>query len=337
MLASGQNALNLPLQQFSLTPDEIDRATAQSEEKTYFALLKALDKLQRYAEFKFLVAVDQLNHPESSAAAVRGAAANLAARKDVGIHDLFRDTDIFEEILPGWKVHRVFDMNEPRFLGGPTLRTPYAVMAAKENDVLIVLRRALTTYDGRLSLYNQQSFKYLYNFTGEVHDGGSTIFQTLSGVLEFDLGAFFETRTLELGQPAFVTIVADGLPSSGAAVILASHLERVMTDKYGTGAIKLNAVTFGSPTVSDPTFVEKIRRTIEVRTVLVEGDSSNLFPCPTTFSCDERDLLPRTGIETGIEYIYAPLPGRYIVSSASNTSVFRGVSYMSVQVMSIPF
>lgn len=179
--------MDLPIQRFVYTPDEIDAATAQSEEKVYFVLFKAIDKLQRYAEFKYLSALNQLAQTEKEKEPVQ-------LDKAVGIHHLFKDNTIFSEILPGWKTERVFNINEPRFRGGPSLRTPFAVMASKGSDLLIVFRRPLTTYDARLALYNQQSFKYLYNFTGEVHDGSSTIYQTLSGVLEFAIKGFYESQ-----------------------------------------------------------------------------------------------------------------------------------------------
>eukprot|EP01055_Gregarina_sp_Pseudo9_P005938 Gregarina_sp_Pseudo_9__5937@NODE_954_length_2035_cov_294_783066_g855_i1_p1_GENE_NODE_954_length_2035_cov_294_783066_g855_i1NODE_954_length_2035_cov_294_783066_g855_i1_p1_ORF_typecomplete_len556_score173_43Lipase_3/PF01764_25/9_9e05_NODE_954_length_2035_cov_294_783066_g855_i11351802 len=311
-ISAGVRGQDLKWDSFAVTPNVMGKASVLAEGRSYYLVLKALDHLQRYAEYKYLTAVEQL---ESGNARETQRKTGDRDGASVGIHNLFTSTDAPEFLIPEWKTERLFMINEPRFRGGPTLRTPYAALASRNDDLLVVLRRPLTTYEARLALYNQHSFKYLFNFTGEVHDGASTIFQTLSGVVEFALHDFYVGKTIAPETPTRVTVVGADLPSSGAAVILATHIQRVLEEKFASSeAALVTAVSFGSPYVSDSVFANYAAKQIEVRSLVVQGDSIDLFPCQTTYSCDERILPPRTGIETGKLYNYAALPGQVRIS-----------------------
>lgn len=315
-VSPGRDPLDLALQQFVSTPGIIDTATANSENKVYYLLYKAVDYVKRYGEYKYLTALDQMAAREKQGASSSTHRTPAQPRRDIGIHDLFKDGQLDPQILPEWKIIRIFTINEPRFKGGPTLRTPYAVLAARGLDLLVVLRPPQSTYEDRLAMYTQQSFKYLYNFTGEVHDGSATVYQTLAGVLEFAMDNFYEGRMNEVrGKMVRVTFAGSELPSNGASVILASQMQRVLSEKFAHSDVMLQvgAVVFGETRMADETFVNRVKRSIEIRHVVLQGDSAALFPCPLTVSCDERVLLPRTGIETGIEYNYAALPGRVVI------------------------
>eukprot|EP01053_Blabericola_migrator_P006239 Blabericola_migrator_1__6238@NODE_3149_length_2006_cov_626_283651_g1971_i0_p1_GENE_NODE_3149_length_2006_cov_626_283651_g1971_i0NODE_3149_length_2006_cov_626_283651_g1971_i0_p1_ORF_typecomplete_len556_score91_34Lipase_3/PF01764_25/0_00021_NODE_3149_length_2006_cov_626_283651_g1971_i01751842 len=304
-ISAGVFAQDLKFEQLTPVPETIPRATQLAEGRSYYMIHKALDYLTRYAEYTYLTALDQLDNGGASASTPIG------SQKNIGIHSLFENNDIPEELMPGWKTERVFMINEPRFRGGPSLRTPYAALASSGNNLLLLLRPPLTTYEARLALYNQHSFKYLFNFTGEVHDGASTIFQTLSGLVEFAMTDFYADKDVSASNPTRVTVAGIDLPSSGAAVILASHIQKVLEEKFATPkAALVTAVTFGSPYMSDAVFATYVASQIQLRTIVVQGDSKDLFPCPVTYSCDERVLLPRTGIETGKQYNYIALPGQ---------------------------
>eukprot|EP01055_Gregarina_sp_Pseudo9_P005864 Gregarina_sp_Pseudo_9__5863@NODE_911_length_2069_cov_234_413300_g855_i0_p1_GENE_NODE_911_length_2069_cov_234_413300_g855_i0NODE_911_length_2069_cov_234_413300_g855_i0_p1_ORF_typecomplete_len432_score117_32_NODE_911_length_2069_cov_234_413300_g855_i05411836 len=206
-ISAGVRGQDLKWDSFAVTPNVMGKASVLAEGRSYYLVLKALDHLQRYAEYKYLTAVEQL---ESGNARETQRKTGDRDGASVGIHNLFTSTDAPEFLIPEWKTERLFMINESRFRGG--LRTPYAALASRNNDLLVVLRRPLTTYEPCVAvcplgcvpsfsphilaspleahLYNQHSFKYLFHFTGEVH--ASTIFQTLSG--EFALHDFAPER-----------------------------------------------------------------------------------------------------------------------------------------------
>eukprot|EP01056_Protomagalhaensia_sp_Gyna25_P006067 Protomagalhaensia_sp_Gyna_25__6066@NODE_967_length_2343_cov_206_610677_g768_i0_p1_GENE_NODE_967_length_2343_cov_206_610677_g768_i0NODE_967_length_2343_cov_206_610677_g768_i0_p1_ORF_typecomplete_len551_score119_74Lipase_3/PF01764_25/0_0027_NODE_967_length_2343_cov_206_610677_g768_i02221874 len=309
-ISAGVNALDLKWDNYHQTPAVIPRTTLMSEGRSYYMVYKALDHLQRYSEYKYLMAINELESGTTGGSSRSGKHGNA-----IGIHSLFQNTDVPTYLIPEWKTERVFMINEPRFKGGPTLRTPYATLSSRGNDLLLILRRPMTTYESRLALYNQHSLKYLFNFTGEVHDGASTIYQTMSGLVEIAITGFLDAAAGTLTTPVRLTVVGADLPSSGGAVIIASQLQKVLEERFASSsAVNVAAITFGSPFVSDAIFVQDISRRIEVRNIQVQGDSTDLFPCATTYSCDERVLLPRTGIETGKVYAYASVPGRVKIS-----------------------
>eukprot|EP01057_Protomagalhaensia_wolfi_P006077 Protomagalhaensia_wolfi_Nauph_80__6076@NODE_855_length_1945_cov_46_465373_g643_i0_p1_GENE_NODE_855_length_1945_cov_46_465373_g643_i0NODE_855_length_1945_cov_46_465373_g643_i0_p1_ORF_typecomplete_len553_score123_92Lipase_3/PF01764_25/0_0057_NODE_855_length_1945_cov_46_465373_g643_i01451803 len=311
-ISAGVDALDLKWETHRQTPHMIPRTTLMAEGRSYYMIQKALDHLQRYSEYKYLMALNEL---ESGTAAPSDGSQSGKAGKGLGMHDLFQNTDVPTYLIPEWKTERVFMINEPRFKGGPTLRTPYATLSSRGSDLLLILRRPMTTYESRLALYNQHSLKYLFNFTGEVHDGASTIYQTMSGLVEIAVTGFLDAAADTLSTPVRITVVGADLPSSGGAVIMASQLQKVLEERFASSsAVIVTTITFGNPLVSDSIFVQDIARRIEVRNIQVQGDSTDLFPCATTYSCDERVLLPRTGIETGKVYSYAPLPGQVRIS-----------------------
>lgn len=285
-----------------MTPDKIDSITARSEIPTYYMLYKAIDHLQRFAEYAYLrhrSRGDSMSNDEMIS----------------GIHDMFQNSQVFDEIIPNWKSEMVFMLNEPLHRDKATLRTPYGIMASNGQQLLFVFRSPLTTYDSRLALYNQLSYKYLFNFTGEIHDGSATIYQTLSGAIEYAVDAFYNNRVLD--TPVEVIFTAADLPSAGAAVLLADHVKNVLSTRLqAADASQVNAVIFGSSFIADKAYNEKLRNWVEVRNVVVEGDSTDTFPCELTYSCNEKILLPRTGITTGIVFDYAALPGRVTVSNS---------------------
>lgn len=327
-VAQGDDPLNFGLERHNgHTPDFLNPSELVFERKVYYLLYKAVDKLQRYAEYRYLTGLDQIATGQKTEF-------RPPVGSDTGIHTLFRDSQIFKEILPGWKVERVFHLNEPRFKGGPTMRTPYAVLCSKDSDLLVVLRHPQTTYESRLALYNQQAFKYLYNFTGETHDGSSTIYRTLSGALEFYIKKFalrnnILSRQYNTQQTVTITFAAAELPSTGAALLLASHIAESLENLRSTDPsfydmpVDVSAVLFGATYVGNQEAMNNIKRSVEIRNVYIEGDSYDLFPTAFTVSCDETLLQSRTGIYSGIEYSYATIPGTVVLPLSELTERYK--------------
>ncbi|EZG44344.1 hypothetical protein GNI_148550 [Gregarina niphandrodes] len=281
---AAQQPLDLFIQQYRSTPDNLDLSVVGGERKVYYLLWKAIEKLERYAERKLLQA--ELGK-------------TVKKNKVSSIHQLYRDTEVFETILPEWVVSRVIYTNEPMYKGSDlTLRTPLAVIARRGNNLLMTIRRSLTSYDSRFALYNQQAFKYLYNFTGQLHDGSSSYMQAMLAPLTMEVESLV-TSLADSGIVSKLTITAADAPAVGAAAGLGDHLSRQFADQ-----LQVDVVGFGNPYFGDKDFLESVRNNVELRVIHLEGDSTDLLPCAGVLTCDDTLLYIRTGIESGKQFWY---------------------------------
>jgi hypothetical protein len=281
---AAQQPLDLFIQQYRSTPDSLDLSVVGGERKVYYLLWKAIEKLERYAERKLLQA--ELGKTVKKA-------------KVSSIHELYSDTEIFTEILPEWRVTRVIYTNEPMYKGSDlTLRTPLAVIAQRGNNLLMTIRRALTSYDSRFALYNQQAFKYLYNFTGQLHDGSSSYMQAMLVPLSMEVESLVASLAGS-GIVSKLTITAADAPAVGTAAALGDHLSRQFPDQ-----LQVDVVGFGNPYFGDKDFLESVRNNVELRIIHLEGDSTDILPCAGVLSCDDTMLYIRTGIESGKQFWY---------------------------------
>src|SRR5699024_2094430 len=130
-------------------------------------------------------------------------------------------------------------------------------------------------------------------FTGEAHNGATSIYQTLSGALEFAVENFYDQYSRDRWpQRTQVTVVGEGVPGTGVAVLLANHLAIAVRAYLGHSKVIVNSITFGNPYAVNNDFAKSLRQTVENRHIMFVEDSHDLFPCPITFSCQEKDLLP---------------------------------------------